>query len=110
MNGDKVLIGVLTVFAVMLVTIFTYLAYTIDNKVTETNNKIELMNLVLERYQLFNRNINFSETYNGVAYGDQMYSVWTKNRTAEEIEDTDMHERCHVLISKSNENKVHFCG
>ena len=45
---------------------------------------------------------------NGVYFNERdYYCVLTKGRTAEEIASTDVHEKCHALISKEPE---HFCG
>ena len=46
----------------------------------------------------------------GYARGDLYYCVVTKDQTESEIMDTDCHEKAHVIITKSNESKKHFCG
>lgn len=44
---------------------------------------------------------------NGIAYADNHYVVWTEDRTFSQIEQTDRHEYCHVLVDNRPE---HFCG
>ena len=44
---------------------------------------------------------------NGIYHSPDYYCVWTKNRGACEIADTETHEKCHALIDK---RCTHFCG
>jgi hypothetical protein len=44
---------------------------------------------------------------NGIAYSEGFYVVWTEERTISDIERTDYHEMCHMLIYEDEEN--HFC-
>lgn len=37
----------------------------------------------------------------------EYYCVWTQERTYQEINDTEVHEKCHILIWRDYE---HFCG
>ena len=51
---------------------------------------------------------------NGVFFPSKnYYCVWTKNREFEAINETDLHEKCHVLVYSSSANEssaaTHFC-
>ena len=50
-------------------------------------------------------NIKVEDGINGIYKGDY-YCVWTKDRTPEEINKTDVHEYCHHLV---HTNYYHFC-
>lgn len=56
---------------------------------------------------MYNENHNRSiGGMNGVAFGDKYYCVWTENRTNEDIANTEVHEKSHIMINK---DKKHFC-
>ena len=44
----------------------------------------------------------------GMYFNNAYYCVWTKGRTMEEVNRTDVHEQCHALITEIDYN--HFCG
>jgi hypothetical protein len=63
---------------------------------------------VTERFRMYHQSLaNESNYINGIAYGDQYYCVWTKDRSYEYINKTANHEMLHILIEK---NRTHFCG
>jgi hypothetical protein len=46
----------------------------------------------------------------GFAYKSDYYCVLTKDRTIIDINKTETHEKCHILIKNSDDLKKHFCG
>ena len=54
----------------------------------------------------FNITGQIYENMNGVYNDAGYYCVVTKGRTAQQINSTDAHEKCHALIDK---NYDHFC-
>ena len=74
---------------------------------TENRNLTQSLDIA-ERKEMFNASWwNESEYINGVAFDDKYYCVWTKGRTEQMINKTDVHEQCHILIELDTKN--HFC-
>lgn len=63
---------------------------------------------ISEQCNMCKERFNNSEIFipRGFASGGSYYCVWTKNKTVEEIEEVDVHERCHILVNKGYE---HYC-
>lgn len=94
---NKLFIIDITVLVIGLIICFTGIILTNYN-----NHGIEQCAICKERF-----NVSNNLGPNGFASGDSYYCVWTKDKTSEEIADTDTHEKCHILIATYKE---HFCG
>lgn len=70
------------------------------------NYQIKRTNKILERYELFDKPMDFDKIINGVYHTDKYYCVWTEGRTESEINRTNSHEICHDFVKKDNK---HFC-
>lgn len=100
----KIIIGCLFVL------LYSVDHFYITNTVYDMNTKLITMDTkldILERYKMYDKEIKFDSKLEGVYHYDGYYCVWTKNRTFEDINNTDSHERCHELIHKDEKN--HFC-
>jgi len=75
-----------------------------DNKLDNISYKIKF----IERQPMCDGMKENGSVSNGYYKHDNYYCVWTKDRTIEEINRTDVHEVCHELIHKDTEG--HFCG
>lgn len=107
--GDRRFWGLwIMIFSVMIIMVLlTFQLRELKQEVVDQNEVIKDFTYVSERLQMFNRSLGSEVVVNGVYHSPKgFYCVWTKGRTAEEIDGTANHEKCHALI---DEDEEHFC-
>jgi hypothetical protein len=111
---NKIIMMVSTYWIVCLITFASLTIHFYDNDVTEIRQQYqELLDETRfdERCPMYNMKGNFerieNSNVNGLYFvGTDYYCVWTKDRSFDEVEETDRHEYCHWLVDKQFE---HFC-
>ena len=78
----------------------------IKGDMTQFSQSFQYFWLATERLELYNRSISKWVKTDGLYITDSYYCVWTKDRSTEDITNTDSHELAHELVNRTHE---HFC-
>ena len=98
--NNKLILKVLVIFLVC----FIVLAFNSYFSVVIYRDYIIEVEEGCKSCQMYNAKVKFG--INGVYNTDGYYCIWTKDRTEEEIQITELHENCHDLVHKNDD---HFC-
>ena len=103
--------GLIIIFILCLFVINGHITHGLIRKNNEMIDDLRVLVMPESRYKLYDtiRNETVKETtkLNGVYdYSSEIYCVWEKGRTLDNIERTERHEYCHWLVHNDYE---HFC-
>lgn len=102
--------GVPTFLVVLIIALFglqVFVNTLYMEEISENTRDVDILVKVIERFEMYDKKIENKTKTNGVYFkGKDYYCVWTKDRSVNDINRTDLHESCHDFIYK---DYSHFC-